>query len=213
MWPSGLVSFSNIWQQAISRPGHIDWKQNFRNWTKRSILPFHCHNKMHWDHWLLWLKIKLPEHRCVLTADLVDCPTQLVCTWIFICSMTKLKEHSREICYSRLQFAWSKHWLLTSWLLTCVHDIEGFPCHSSTLCVEGGARAEEVLRTGNSRNPGLSATSFIHPSPSNEAWVLPDGWLRMSLFAVCQVQTEAQSGPVCTLHCHSYLGLCDDKDY
>ena len=127
--------------------------------------------------------------------------------------MTKLKEHSREICYSRLQFAWSKHWLLTSWLLTCVHDIEGFPCHSSTLCVEGGARAEEVLRTGNSRNPGLSATSFIHPSPSNEAWVLPDGWLRMSLFAIFQVQTEAQSGPVCTLHCHSYLGLCDDKDY
>ena len=114
---------------------------------------------------------------------------------------------------SWLQFAWSKHWLLTSWLLTCVHDIEGFPCHSSTLCVEGGARAEEVLRTGNSRNPGLSATSFIHPSPSNEAWVLPDGWLRMSLFAVCQVQTEAQSGLVCTLHCHSYLGLCDDKDY
>ena len=30
---------------------------------------------------------------------LVDCPTQLICTWIFICSMTKLKEHSREICY------------------------------------------------------------------------------------------------------------------
>ena len=26
------------------------------------------------------------------------CPTQLICTWIFICSMTKLKEHSREIC-------------------------------------------------------------------------------------------------------------------
>ena len=33
--------------------------------------------------------------------DLVDCPTQLICTWIFICclcSMTKLKEHSRENC-------------------------------------------------------------------------------------------------------------------
>ena len=29
---------------------------------------------------------------------LVDCPTQLICTWIFICSMIKLKEHSREIC-------------------------------------------------------------------------------------------------------------------
>ena len=26
---------------------------------------------------------------------LVDCPTQLICTWIF---MTKLKEHNREIC-------------------------------------------------------------------------------------------------------------------
>ena len=32
--------------------------------------------------------------------DEVDCPIQLICTWIFICcSMTKLKEHSREICY------------------------------------------------------------------------------------------------------------------
>ena len=31
---------------------------------------------------------------------IVDCPTQLICTWIFICcSMTKLKEHSREIRY------------------------------------------------------------------------------------------------------------------
>ena len=34
-------------------------------------------------------------YRCIL---LVDCPTQLICFWIFICSMTKLKEHSREIC-------------------------------------------------------------------------------------------------------------------
>ena len=33
-----------------------------------------------------------------LWLGLVDCPTQLICTWIFICSMTKLKEHSREIC-------------------------------------------------------------------------------------------------------------------
>ena len=30
---------------------------------------------------------------------LVDCLTQLICTWIFISSMTKLKEHSREMCY------------------------------------------------------------------------------------------------------------------
>ena len=27
---------------------------------------------------------------------IVDCLTQLICTWIFICSMPKLKEHSRE---------------------------------------------------------------------------------------------------------------------
>ena len=36
------------------------------------------------------------------SSNLVDCPTQLICTWIFICSMTKLKEHSREICYSTI---------------------------------------------------------------------------------------------------------------
>ena len=30
---------------------------------------------------------------------LVDCPTQLIRTWVFIlCSMTKLKEQGREIC-------------------------------------------------------------------------------------------------------------------
>ena len=40
----------------------------------------------------------------VSQSQLVDCPTQLICTWIFIrCSMTKLKEHSREICYTRSQ--------------------------------------------------------------------------------------------------------------
>ena len=33
----------------------------------------------------------------IASLGLVDCPTQLICTWIFIsCSMTKLKEHSRE---------------------------------------------------------------------------------------------------------------------
>ena len=32
--------------------------------------------------------------------DLVDCPTQLICNWIFICPVTKLKEHSREICFA-----------------------------------------------------------------------------------------------------------------
>ena len=34
-----------------------------------------------------------------LSFPVVDCPTQLICSWIFICSMSKLKEHSREICY------------------------------------------------------------------------------------------------------------------
>ena len=29
---------------------------------------------------------------------LLDCPTQLICIWTFDYSMTKLKEHSREIC-------------------------------------------------------------------------------------------------------------------
>ena len=36
------------------------------------------------------------------TASITDppvVPTQLICTWIFICSITKLKEQSREICY------------------------------------------------------------------------------------------------------------------
>ena len=39
----------------------------------------------------------------------VDCPTQLICIRIFICSMTKLKEHSRKICY---YFCCHRHLLL-----------------------------------------------------------------------------------------------------
>ena len=35
--------------------------------------------------------------------SLVDCPTHFICTWIFICSMTKQKGHSREICYAQLR--------------------------------------------------------------------------------------------------------------
>ena len=34
-------------------------------------------------------------------VQLVGCRTQLICTWIFICSMEKLKEHNREICTAR----------------------------------------------------------------------------------------------------------------
>ena len=34
-----------------------------------------------------------------VSDDVVDCPTQLIVTWIFFCySMTKPKEHSRKIC-------------------------------------------------------------------------------------------------------------------
>ena len=29
---------------------------------------------------------------------LVDCPTQLICTFNLLCSTTMLKEHSREFC-------------------------------------------------------------------------------------------------------------------
>ena len=47
-----------------------------------------------------WLKSKTKIQ--TFGHILVDCPTQLICTWIFICSMTKLKEHSREICYGGL---------------------------------------------------------------------------------------------------------------
>ena len=44
---------------------------------------------------------KMPKLKITSLGErlvLVDCPTQLICAWIFICSMTKLKEHSREIC-------------------------------------------------------------------------------------------------------------------
>ena len=34
-------------------------------------------------------------------VQLVGCRTQLICIWIFICSMEKLKEHNREICTAR----------------------------------------------------------------------------------------------------------------
>ena len=51
-----------------------------------------------------FLKVPLQAVRTSTAAGevgdaVVDCPTQLICTWIFICcSMIKLKEHSREIC-------------------------------------------------------------------------------------------------------------------
>ena len=32
--------------------------------------------------------------------SVVDCPTQPICTWTFMCSMTKVKQHGREICKS-----------------------------------------------------------------------------------------------------------------
>ena len=49
---------------------------------------------------LLWqevLDLFLLESKFALSV--ADCPTQLKCIWIFVSSMTKLKGHSREICY------------------------------------------------------------------------------------------------------------------
>ena len=46
----------------------------------------------------LFREIVLTNFPDEVSNILVDCPTQLICTWIFICSMTKLKERSREIC-------------------------------------------------------------------------------------------------------------------
>ena len=40
------------------------------------------------------------------TPILVDCPTQLICTFHLLCSLTKLKEHSREIS-----------WLIGDWTI------------------------------------------------------------------------------------------------
>ena len=44
----------------------------------------------------------LPPALTGWTNSTSDKATQLICTWIFICSMTKLKEHSREICYKHI---------------------------------------------------------------------------------------------------------------
>ena len=57
--------------------------------------------------------------------SLVDCPTQLICTWIFICwvgggySMTKLKEHSREICYSWQELSTDPNAVINTIKLRC----------------------------------------------------------------------------------------------
>ena len=42
------------------------------------------------------MKVMIDDHKqsCYYTI-IVDCPIQLICTWVF---MTKLKEHNREIC-------------------------------------------------------------------------------------------------------------------
>ena len=46
-----------------------------------------------------------------VSALAVDCPSQLICTWIFMCSMTKLREHSREICPDEPNSCWRyRHW-------------------------------------------------------------------------------------------------------
>ena len=46
-----------------------------------------------------------------VSALAVDCPSQLICAWIFMCSMTKLKEHSREICPAEPNSCWRyRHW-------------------------------------------------------------------------------------------------------
>ena len=63
-------------------------------------------------------------------VSIVDCPSQLICTWIFICffvswpdfhlcSMTKLKEDSREICYR-----FHKLWLTFGKKQPCVREMD-----------------------------------------------------------------------------------------
>ena len=84
------------------------WSQNFQTWLGNI-----AHLLETWDKYLPVDSPTLFKRPIVYTTQyssagnnvymlgiLVDCPTQLICTWIFICcSMTKLKEHSREICY------------------------------------------------------------------------------------------------------------------
>ena len=55
--------------------------------------------------------------------QLVDCRTQLICTWIFICSIEKLKEHSREIRSSRLFKGWNKRNLQILNFVTPPHHV------------------------------------------------------------------------------------------
>ena len=49
----------------------------------------------------------------------VDCQTQLICTWVFICSMTKLKEHSREICYLSCSVCFFTLWTVPTQYTKC----------------------------------------------------------------------------------------------
>ena len=65
-----------------------------------------------WNH--LMLAVNSSINIFIYVAKVVDCPTQLMCTWVF---MTKLKEHSREICYRKgrpIEYLGFKHMLVLS---------------------------------------------------------------------------------------------------
>ena len=92
----------------------------------------------------------------------VDCPTQLMCTWIFICSMTKLKEQSRKICY---YFCCHRHLLLLfSFFWRKGEDGEAAVCVSWGLIqLNNGLRRI-------SGNIQLKEGIFAHfPKPQNKA--------------------------------------------
>lgn len=72
-----------------------------RKWSALTITSTFIHHNCHHQH----IEGRVPNKECFLSGiaqkGVVDNLTQLICTWILICFMTKPKEHSREICYER----------------------------------------------------------------------------------------------------------------
>ena len=91
---------------------HCFWvavRKNAMFWRTRSapLTPHQAHSRLTRQNvkspprpsTSLHLKIRSTWAQDIVESGVIDCPTQLIWTWIFICSMTKLKEHRREICW------------------------------------------------------------------------------------------------------------------
>ena len=93
-WIIALDLLMHHYCQSSSLYCHLQtsWSLNLRI---HSYAPNHCLGYFLDRSWTTEVEVWQGD----FGGDLVDCPTQFICTWICICcSMTKLKEHSRVTC-------------------------------------------------------------------------------------------------------------------